>query len=170
MKYMMCDFGLSKTKDKHAEIFLAMSLVAHTIKDGCCWSTNQPSNRKRAYLQCKSEILTKIVWCLLPVYSTSVLSRCRREGSADVHLRRWYHRTGNMFCRIQVYKVHEAQCEVQWLLKASITVEEKIDHQPPCDHKKNMVGERLHLNGFPEVEVVKLPQRLVEGKCATSLE
>lgn len=166
----MCDFGLSKTKDKHAEIFLAMSLVAHTIKDGCCWSTNQPSNRKRAYLQCKSEILTKIVWCLLPVYSTSVLSRCRREDSADVYLRRWYHRTGDMFCRIQVYKVHEAQCEVQWLLKASITVEEKIDHQPPCDHKKNMVGERLHLNGFPDVEVVKLPQRLVEGKCATSLE
>lgn len=32
----MCDFGLSKTKDKHAEIFLAISLVAHTIKDGCC--------------------------------------------------------------------------------------------------------------------------------------
>lgn len=32
----MCDFGLSTTKDKHAEIFLAISLVAHTIKDGCC--------------------------------------------------------------------------------------------------------------------------------------
>lgn len=32
----MCDLGLSKTKDKHAEIILKISLVTHTIKVGCC--------------------------------------------------------------------------------------------------------------------------------------